>query len=159
MRTTEYIELDAQLGNLSGVISPARYLAVLPSLADELPPEARAFATAPEHYDFHGKRCVKDLEVQDVRTVGADDQQMEIGFRHNCWKHGEDLVVRYTGVTGFDAGDVQDDNWADLGTVILDEVLPHRSGCSHEIAFRNGSLTVVCRDLVATWTETDCPDE
>ncbi|WP_405428409.1 hypothetical protein [Streptomyces erythrochromogenes] len=154
----EYIDLDARIGNMSGVISPARYLEVLPSLADGLPPGARAFATAPEHYDFHGKRCVKDLEVQDVRTDGVDDQQMEIEFRHSCWKHDEDLVVRYTGVTGFDAGGVEDDDWADLGTVILDEVLPHRNGCSHEIAFWNGSLTVVCSDLVATWTEADCPD-
>ncbi|MEV6682074.1 hypothetical protein AB0N09_35190 [Streptomyces erythrochromogenes] len=38
------------------------------------------------------------------------------------------------------------------------EVLRHRNGCSHAIAFRDGSLTVVCRDRVATWTETDCPD-
>ncbi|WP_302850912.1 hypothetical protein [Streptomyces lunaelactis] len=38
-----------------------------------------------------------------------------------------------------------------------DEVLPHQDGCSHEIAFRKGTLTVICRDLVATWTAADCP--
>ncbi|GGR81754.1 hypothetical protein Snoj_39180 [Streptomyces nojiriensis] len=155
----KYINLDAQVGDLAGVISPARYLERLPSLADDLPVGARGFATAPEHYDFYGKRCVKDLAVQYVRTVGADDQQLEIQFRHNCWKHDEDLVIRYAGVSGFDAGGVENDNWAHLGTVILDEVLPHRNGCSHEIAFWSGSLTVVCRDLVATWTEADCPDK
>ncbi|MFB7176313.1 hypothetical protein ACFCYI_01205 [Streptomyces sp. NPDC056257] len=154
----EYINLDAQVGDVSGVISPARYLERLPSLADDLPVGARNFATAPEHYDFSGKRCVKDLEVQSVSTVGPDGRQVEIQFRHNCWKHDEDLVIRYAGVSGFDAGGAENDNWADLGTVILDEVLPHRNGCSHEIAFWNGSLTVVCRDLVATWTEADCPD-
>ncbi|MER6316957.1 hypothetical protein ABT237_24805 [Streptomyces sp. NPDC001581] len=155
----EYINLDAQVGNLSGVISPARYLERLPSLADDLPVGARGFATAPAHYDFHSKRCVKDLEVQYIRAVGADDQQVEIQFRHNCWKHDEDLIIRYAGVSSFDAGGVENNNWADLGTVILDEVLPHPNGCSHEIAFWNGSLTVVCRDLVATWTEADCPDK
>ncbi|MFI2237470.1 hypothetical protein [Streptomyces chrestomyceticus] len=41
--------------------------------------------------------------------------------------------------------------------MILDEISPHRDGCRHEIAFWDGSLTVVCRDLVATWTEADCP--
>ncbi|MEU5210108.1 hypothetical protein [Streptomyces sp. NPDC020742] len=48
--------------------------------------------------------------------------------------------------------------WGDPGTVILDEVLPHADGCSHEVAFRPGTLFVVCRDLTATWVETDCPD-
>jgi hypothetical protein len=154
----QYINLDAQVGNLSGVISPARYLERLPSLADDLPVGARGFATAPEHYDFYSKRCVKDLEVQYIRTVRADDQQMEIQFRHNCWKHDEDLVIRYAGVSRFDAAGIEDNDWADLGTVILDEVLPDQNGCSHEIAFGNGSLIIVCRDLVATWTEADCPD-
>ncbi|MEU2791185.1 hypothetical protein [Streptomyces sp. NPDC007100] len=94
---------------------------------------------------------------------------MEMQFRHNCWKHDEDLVIHYTGVSSFDAGSsegtedaentegTEDDGWADLGTVILDEILPHQNGCSHEIAFWNGSLTVVCRDLTATWTKADCP--
>lgn len=26
---------------------------------------------------------------------------MELAFRHNCWKHEEDLVIRYEGVTDF----------------------------------------------------------
>ncbi|MFJ2954376.1 hypothetical protein [Streptomyces sp. NPDC087270] len=157
-RAMEYINLDAQVGNLSGVLSPARYLEHLPSLAVDLPAGARRFATAPEHYDFSSKRCVKDLEVQHIRGVGADDQQMEIQFRHNCWKHEEDLVIRYIGVSSFDGGSIEDNDWATVGTVILDEVLPHQNGCSHEIAFWNGSLTVVCRDLVATWTAADCTD-
>ncbi|WP_327257089.1 hypothetical protein [Streptomyces sp. NBC_01244] len=157
-RTMEYINLDAQVGNLSGVLSPARYLEYLPSMADQLPAGARRFATAPEHYDFSSKRCVKDLEVQHIRGVGADDQRMEIQFRHNCWKHDEDLVIRYVGVTSFDGGSIEDNDWATAGTAVLDEILPHRNGCSHEIAFWNGSLTVVCHDLVATWTPAGCPD-
>ncbi|MFD7026470.1 hypothetical protein ACFWAR_00300 [Streptomyces sp. NPDC059917] len=45
-----------------------------------------------------------------------------------------------------------------LGTVTLDGVLPHRNGCSHEIAHGNGSVTALCRDLVALRTEADRPD-
>ncbi|NUL01960.1 hypothetical protein HRW07_01565 [Streptomyces lunaelactis] len=153
----EYINLDAQVGGLSGVLDPTRYLERLPSLADGLPAGARDFATDPDHYGFSGKRCVKDLELQHIRGVGADNPQIEIQFRHNCWKHDEDLVIRYTGVSSFIAGRPEDDDWENLGTVILDEVLPHQDGCSHEIAFRKGTLTVICRDLVATWTEADCP--
>ncbi|MYS07209.1 hypothetical protein GTW71_12340 [Streptomyces sp. SID6041] len=44
----------------------------------------------------------------------------------------------------------------ELGTVVLDEVLPHRDGCSDEIACREGSLTIVCDDLRANWTEASC---
>ncbi|MER5726847.1 hypothetical protein ABT084_00590 [Streptomyces sp. NPDC002138] len=153
----EYINLNARVGDLSGVLCPARYLERLPSLADALPPGARDFATDPDHYDFSGKRCVKDLELQQIRGGEAGDQQAELRFRHNCWKHDEDLVIRYTGVSRFHT-DAEPEDRADLGTVILDEVLPHRSGCSHEIAFWNGTLSVVCRDLVATWTKADCPD-
>ncbi|UNO41640.1 hypothetical protein [Streptomyces sp. MST-110588] len=153
----KYIDLGAQVGNLSGALSPARYLEHLPSLVEDLPAGARSFATAPGHYDFSSKRCVKDLELRHVRGIGSDDRQMEIHFRHNCWKHDEDLVIRYTGVFGCHAASAGGEDWPHLGTVILDEVLPHQDGCSHEIAFWNGSLTVVCRDLTATWTQADCP--
>lgn len=53
----KYINLDAQVDNMRGVISPARYLERLHSLADDLSVGARRFATAPEHYDFSSKRC------------------------------------------------------------------------------------------------------
>jgi hypothetical protein len=39
------------------------YLTALPQLAGDLPPGAARFATDPDHYDFAGLRCVKDLSV------------------------------------------------------------------------------------------------
>lgn len=72
------------------------------------------------------------------------------------WARGNE--GRCSGVSRFETTTADGDDRADLGTVILDGVLPHRDGCSHEIAFHNGSLAVVCRDLVAIWTEADCPD-
>jgi hypothetical protein len=47
---------------------------------------------------------------------------------------------------------------AALGDVVLDEVLPHEGGCTHEIACRPGTLVVACRDLVAVWEPVDCAD-
>ncbi len=100
-------------------------------------------------------------------------QEVKIRSRHNCWKHDEDLVIRSSDVTGFHAGSTEGDDrgdcqgdcqgdWEGLGTVILDEILPHRNGCSHEIAFWDGycheiafwdgSLTVVCR---GPWRDLD----
>ncbi|MFF5926843.1 hypothetical protein [Streptomyces hydrogenans] len=153
----EYVDLDAQIGDLSGVLDPVRYLSHLPSISGDLPPGARAFATDPDHYDFRSSRCVKDLTLRAVRGVGSEE--MEVEFQHNCWKHDQDLLIRYAGVSSFVIDPVDEDRGADLGTVILDEILPHRDGCSHEIACWDGTLTLVCRDLQATWTETICSSE
>ncbi|MFF3667552.1 hypothetical protein [Microtetraspora malaysiensis] len=44
--------------------------------------------------------------------------------------------------------------------MILDEVLPHADGCTHEIAlWPVGMVMVTCRDLEAVWSAADCPDE
>ncbi|GAB2693617.1 hypothetical protein [Nocardia thraciensis] len=150
-----YVDLDATVGELTGVISPTEYLNRLPSFVEKLPEGARSFATDAEHYDFYGKRCVKDLKLESVEICGGD---IELRFRHNCWKHEEDLHIRYVGVSGFDI-DAPGGEWRNLGGVILDEVLPGAVGCTHEIAFRPGTLTVTCRDLTATWVEADCPEK
>ncbi|WP_261993194.1 hypothetical protein [Streptomyces sp. adm13(2018)] len=139
---------------MSGVLDPAPYLDHLPSISGELPPGARAFATDPDHYDFRGKRCVKDLTLRAVRGVGG--AEMEIEFQHNCWKHDQDLLIRYTGVSGFVVVPEDENRVTELGTVLLDEVLPHPDGCSHEIACWEGTLTVVCVDLRASWTAATC---
>ncbi|MFI1443717.1 hypothetical protein [Streptomyces fructofermentans] len=150
----EYVNLDAQVGDLSGVLDPSRYLEHLPSIAGDLPLGARSFATDTDHYEFHSRRCVKDLTLRAVR--GAGGEEMEIEFQHNCWKHDRDLLIRYAGVSSFVIDPADEDGETDLGTVILDEILPHRDGCSHEIACWEGTLTIVCSDLHATWTEADC---
>ncbi|MFF9502297.1 hypothetical protein [Streptomyces sp. NPDC014656] len=150
----EYVDLDAQVGDLSGVLDPARYLSRLPSISGDLPPGARAFATDADHYDFRSRRCVKDLTLRAVRGAGGEETEVE--FRHNCWKHDQDLLIRYVGVSSFIIDPADEDRGTDLGTVILDEILPHGDGCSHEITCWDGTLLVVCRDFQATWIGTDC---
>ncbi|MFF8191529.1 hypothetical protein ACF05L_11880 [Streptomyces bobili] len=159
----KYVELDGRVGDLTGVLDPGPYLERLPVLGGWLPPGARAFATDPDHYDFSGRRCVKDLLPRAGRRIGRED--LEIRFGHNCWKHDEDLVVRYSGVSRFQAGvldvraldDLGEVVLDDLGEVILDELLPLPDGCAHELACRSGSLLVGCRDLEAEWVAADCP--
>ncbi|MCW8377232.1 hypothetical protein [Streptomyces justiciae] len=152
----KYVDLDGRDGDVTGIIDPRPYLARLPELAESLPPGARAFATDPGHYDFSGKRCVKDLKPLQVRRTG--DGEIEIRFGHNCWKHDEDLLVRYMGVSRFQVDVLDVCDVAALGDVILDEVLPYEGGCTHEVACRPGTLVVACRDLVAEWVPADCPD-
>jgi hypothetical protein len=155
----KYVDLDATIGLIEGVISPQRYLDVLPELADDLPTGARAFATDADHYDFTGKRCVKDLKLEQVLYPDQDDPKAELHFRHNCWKHDEDLLIVYQSVSAFAITTDNGPDWTRLGRLILDELLPHEHGCSHELEFWSGTLTIVCHDLTVTWTEADCPDK
>jgi len=139
---------------------PNAYLAQLPRLAGSLPAGARAFATDPGHYNYHGQRCVKDLKPQRL-TSGEDNgvTWLELRLRHNCWKHEEDLTIRYSNVDSVTMNPADDGlDVTHLREVVLDEVLPDERGCKHEIACLSGSLTVTCEDLVATWFDSDCPE-
>nr|BEK69604.1 hypothetical protein KPHV_68310 [Kitasatospora purpeofusca] len=153
-----YVDLDARIGELTGVLDPGPYLDLLPALSTGLPPGARAFATDRSHYDFTGRRCVKDLTVHRA-TFLQEGRALDLHLRHNCWKHEEDLVIRYAGVTAVRIGTPNEPStWDDLGPLILDEILPHDRGCTHEMAFRPGSAVITCTDLTATWVAADCPE-
>lgn len=152
----QYIEIHR--GRDGTTLDPAGYLAAMAGMAARLPAGALAFATDPQHYDFTARRCVKDLVPAGLTSGGRGRAAWaELRLTHSCWKHEEDLAIRYHGVRSVvtdphtAATDV-----ADLGDVLLDEVLPGEHGCRHEIAFLAGSLTVACEDLVATWRPARC---
>jgi len=152
-----FVNIEAIDGGNS--IDPLAYLDQLSDLAPRLPTGARAFATDPDHYDFYGERCVKDLKIETMR-FGADDDgaTFEIHFRHNCWKHEEDLRITCHGLANLGLETDLDEKWG-RQIVVLDEILPHEYGCSHEIACHAGTLTVVCGDLDAVWVPADCPEQ
>ncbi|MFC4856910.1 hypothetical protein [Actinophytocola glycyrrhizae] len=154
----KYVKVEAT--GTGDFLDPDRYLGLLPTLVNVLPPGARAFSVDPDHYNFFSRRCVKDLKPDTLlrgETVGED--WLQLGFRHNCWKHEEDLSIRYLGISSLSLDTINELDWASFHAVTLDEILPHKHGCSHEIGFLDRSLTVVSRDLIATWTEADCPDK
>lgn len=131
---------------------PDPYLAELPRLAPALPPGARAFATHPEHYDFSALRCVKDLRPTALPPTADAADQFQIHF---TWPASQDhvLTVHYYGITSVqveaDGGGVLE--LSDFNTVRLDELLPHESGCSHELRLTTGSIRILCQDLNAQW--------
>lgn len=151
--------VDIQVTDTGNLINPLSYLDQLSDLAPRLPPGARAFATDPDHYDFVGERCVKDLTIDTLR-FGADDDgaTFEVLLRHNCWKHEEDLRIAYRGLSALNMVNDPEDKWGGQ-IVVLDEILPHDLGCSHEIACHTGTLTIVCEDLEALWVPADCSEQ
>ncbi|MFD8718719.1 hypothetical protein ACFV2H_12040 [Streptomyces sp. NPDC059629] len=151
----KYVEIDE--GGAAVSVDPGPYLARLPELAGGLPPGARAFATDPRHYEFGGRRGVKDLRPLDMRRTAPAD--VEIRFGHNCFRHDEDLIVRYSGVSRFQTDILGASGLTSLGEVILDEILPHPDGCTHELACRPGTLVVACTDLVAQWVPATDDDD
>ncbi|GAA3044606.1 hypothetical protein [Actinokineospora globicatena] len=145
-----YVKVEAVDGGR--YLDPTEYARLLPTFADALPPGARAFAMDPDRYDFHGGRCVKDLTL---RAVERGDSWVRLDFRHNCWKHEDDLTVQYTGVVDITPADP---DLAALNSLMLDEILPHPHGCTHEFSFLSGRLIITSQDLTATWTDSDCPE-
>ncbi|OUC97848.1 hypothetical protein [Streptosporangium minutum] len=82
---------------------------------------------------------------------------MELGFRHTCWKHEEDLTVRYHGVTRY--GSTVPTGVAAWSVLVMDKIPPHLDGCRHETVLMSGATVLTCEDLTAVWTEAACPDK
>ncbi|HET9167956.1 MAG TPA: hypothetical protein VFN97_00930 [Actinospica sp.] len=156
-----HIELNATVDNISGVISAEAYLEQLPRLTPSMPTGARTFATDPMHYEFLGRRCIKDLTVNDLAVRGDDGRiDLELTLGHNCWKHDDNLFITYTGVSSFELRSADGTGrWTSLHSVILDEILPHERGCSHEIACHGGTLTLVARDFSTAWIPAHCTNQ
>jgi hypothetical protein len=67
----KYIRVNAMEDPWAGYsLDPEEYLSVLPEIAPKLPRGAREFALDEEHYNFFGRRCVKDLKNRPVRRDG-----------------------------------------------------------------------------------------
>ena len=139
------------------VIDPGDYLEYLQGAANQLPAGARAFATAEWHYDFHGARCVKDLELGLLEVSDAGDQgqcvSVDLYLLPNKFKHAAGLRIQYADASrlAMSTGSVPLGHHR-LGPLILDDLLPDgEGGCAHEIAFHGGIITVVATDIVARW--------
>ncbi|WP_055550109.1 hypothetical protein [Streptomyces sp. NBRC 110028] len=133
-------------------VDPTAYLAELPRLRAALPPGAWAFASDEEHYRFGtGARCVKDLGLAGVDIPGRKGGGLTLTFEPSEWKHDTGLRIRYAGVRHFSIDYAHAIDWMETDTVLLDEILPHDAGCSHEIALTDAVIIVHCRDLEAVW--------
>jgi len=133
------------------------YLKELTELAPQLPSGARGFVTDPEHYDYSGRRCIKDLNLRDYRAFGAGGiMDVRFKFDGNQYKHDEGLAISYRSVIEFQLQIYPEPKapplgHMGLGDLQLDEILPHAHGCTHEIQFTGGHLYIVAADLAARW--------
>ncbi|WP_376730170.1 hypothetical protein [Streptomyces nigra] len=111
------------------------------------------FVTDPGHYDFVSDRCVKDLTLSKLTVTDEGGLiVLEVLLGPNQWKHASGLSIRYSDVQALEVSAEEADGMLyRLGSLQLDEALPHRSGFRHEVAFTCGSITIVAADLVAVW--------
>ena len=131
----------------SGVrIDVQPYLGQLPTLMSQLPPGARSFLAEPGHFSF-GDRCLHDMVVVPVLS----DNLLSFG-----WTNGADDVLT---ITYQDLSRIEITNQDPDGTggdthpweVIFDEILPAKTGCTHEIVCFEGTVFIEFADLHATW--------
>lgn len=138
-------------------LDPAPYLEKLSDLADELPAGAREFAMDPAHYRFGDPRCVKNLKLVEVRLSDGPQPAAVLRLSPNPWMHAQRLVIEYRGVRSFavevEPDDEEEEHAQGLDRLLLDEILPSRGGCSHEIRFTGGGLNISCEDLRARWEQ------
>lgn len=151
-----YVKAGFDPDSRSFVHDPRPYLELLPGLLTELPPGAAEFAGQPGRYDRRDRRTVTNLLLGAMRLEDDVRLAVEARFEPHFATHDGGLTIRYEDVRSFTV-DVDDENSPfdkRLGHLLLDEVLPHEHGCSHEIAFELGSVTIVCGDLRALWNDT-----
>ncbi|TWD79690.1 hypothetical protein FB561_0754 [Kribbella amoyensis] len=153
----KFIEIEEIDGGY--FLDPRKYLQELKLIGPDLPPGARRFAQDADHYDFAASKCVKDLTLSSVSISGGNGSlSAEVEFAPNKFKHESGLSVRYWGLVNLmvevspeAGGSGVRSETVRLGDVQLDEILPHESGCAHEIAFTGGVIRIVSADLVAEW--------
>lgn len=148
-----YVRVEPLPDRYGYSLDPQGYLDALPEISGGLPPGVVEFATDAGHYDFRSDRCVKDLTLSKMTLTDEGGLiALEVLLAPNEWKHVSGLCIRYSDVQALDVSAEEADGMLPrLGSLQLDEALPHRSGFRHEIAFTCGSIAVVAADLVAVW--------
>lgn len=142
-----YVTVESSDGGTTTDIR--RYLGWLREHADELPPGAQAFALHPEHYDFSHEWCPRSASFDRMSTRSTDDG-VEVTLVLAAWGGAPpEFIVRYHGVSHVELDDDQGDGMR--SNLMVDELLPHADGVSHELEFADRTITVVARDLSAGW--------
>jgi hypothetical protein len=148
----EFVKVERQTDPYGFHLSALDYQRELPRLQGVLPSGAWAFASEPGHYDFYSVRCVKDLTMAQVLMMDEGQLSLEIAFEPNRWKHDGGLKISYSNVVRFVTEfHSKGPEPKALGNLMLDEILPNPSGCSHELVFTGGSMHIICSDLEAAW--------
>jgi hypothetical protein len=155
----KYVKVERREEPRGFYLNAVEYHSKLPQFESILPSGAWAFASNPDHYDFSGPRCIKDLQVESVAVSDNDNGfGIEILFRSNPFKHDARLTIKYVSVTDFRVEALVSKGQSSplgvlmLGDVQLDEILPCSDGCSQEIKMTGGSIFITCADLEATWS-------
>ena len=136
--------------------SHRNYQLYLSSIEDKLPPGAKAFATAPWHYDFGDSRCPHDAWVESLRVwehaSGTRKEVRTTNIDVSLFGAYHDGVIRfeYRGVRRYSLAGQRSSGHGDW---LIDEVRLSDSGLVvHEVEFATGALwKIECTDFVYAW--------
>ncbi|MFI0447478.1 hypothetical protein [Actinomadura sp. 6N118] len=137
-------------------LDPKPYLERLPQLAEKLPSGARDFVLQPSHYEFGEPKSVKNLKVAELGLWADGQASIVLRLSPNPWMHTSFLTIEYQGVSActIEVDEDEDEEYPQgLDRLLLDEILPHVNGCTHEIKFTGGLINITCKDLTARWEE------
>jgi hypothetical protein len=132
----------------------ARYQEYLDSIADRLPPSARAFALAAWHYDFSDPRCPHDAWVERVEVLetGSGDRHevrsLQLRVRLLGAYHDGHIELMYEDVRRYRIGS----RGPGHGDWLYDEIRLSADGhVLHEIEIGGDSWEIECQDVAYEW--------
>lgn len=130
------------------------YLAYLDSIADSLPPGARAFAMAPWHYVPADERCPHGARIETLTISAASDNAthgLQIHMRLQGANDNGEIELHYDGVRRYSIDGAQHQRSED-GDWLVDEVALTADGAvAHTIEFVKGMMRIECEEIHYSW--------
>ncbi|MDJ0367228.1 hypothetical protein QMK33_18930 [Hymenobacter sp. H14-R3] len=137
-----------------GILDTSAYAAYLHRIAGLLPPNAYAFASDSEHYNFYGQYCTHDLKLNRIEiTNGSTALSHTVFLDKSEFKHEKNLRIDYYGVVSFQLNRLPPDVEHAVDGLLIDEISVEATTnrVVHEIQFWGAELRILCCDLVAQW--------
>lgn len=132
----------------------ARHQRYLASIAERLPPSARAFALAEWHYDFEDPRCPHDAWVEQVEVLETgtgyrgEVRSLDLRVRLLGAYHDGHIELTYRAVHHYRIGSQRPDH----GDWLYDEIrLSPEGRVLHEIEFVGDTWEIECQDVAYEW--------
>ncbi|MCD9585868.1 hypothetical protein [Tenacibaculum maritimum] len=140
------------------VMDVSNYGEYLESIKEQMPINAYNFASEKGHYDFYGRNCTHDLQLDKIEVFYSLENRLQylLHLKGNEFKHDKDLKIEYVEVQSFKINCKNNNLNEDVlykDDIKIDEVSLDKSSnlICHEIQFHNYEILILCKDLIHKW--------